>query len=155
MKQKSDAYLLLVGNMEKSESVNADLYQWSKDEQRVIYCGYTNEVEKYLAASDVYLLPSYREGFGSAVIEAEAMGVPVIVTDIPGPTDAMIDHHTGLLTPKAETQKLYENMLLLYDNKEMRDQYGTNGEIFARTNFEQKELFRKIFDDRCQMIRKN
>lgn len=149
---QQDVYLLLVGNVEKSESVDAALYQWTQEEARVIYCGYTNEVEKYLAASDVYLLPSYREGFGSAVVEAEAMGVPVIVSDIPGPTDAMINEKTGLLTPKADARKLYEKMLYLYNDRQLRDEYGKNGEIFARTSFEQTELFRRVIEDRCKMI---
>ena len=77
--------LMLVGNMEKAESVDQELYDWARGEDRVIFCGYTNVVERYLATMDAYVLPSYREGFGSVVIEAEAMGVPVIVTDIPGP----------------------------------------------------------------------
>lgn len=153
--KQQDAYLLLVGSVEKSESVEAELYKWSQEESRVVYCGYTNEVEKYLAASDLYLLPSYREGFGSAVVEAEAMGVPVIVSDIPGPTDAMIDGKTGLVTPKADAEKLYENMLFMYNNKELCAEYGENGENFARTSFEQKELFRRILKDRYNMIEKS
>lgn len=154
MAEKKDVYLLLVGSMEKSELVDGELYQWTQDEPRVIYCGYTNEVEKYLAASDVYLLPSYREGFGSAVVEAEAMGVPVIVSDIPGPTDAMINGKTGLLTPKADAEKLYKNMLYIYNAKEIREEFGRNGEIFARTSFEQTELFEKIMEDRYELMEK-
>lgn len=153
--QHKDTYLLLVGEVEKSESVDPELFTWTQGEERVIYCGYTNEVEKYLSASDVYLLPSYREGFGSAVIEAEAMGVSVIVSDIPGPTDAMIHEKTGLLTPKADAFKLYENMLCLYCRPELRSEYGKNGEVFARTSFEQKELFRKIMEDRKAMLGMN
>lgn len=149
-----DLYLLLVGNVEKSESVDADLYQWAQKEERVIFCGYTNEVEKYLAASDVYLLPSYREGFGSAVVEAEAMGVPVIVSDIPGPTDAMIDEKTGLLVPKADARKLCEQMSYMHNHRELCNEYGKNGEVFARTSFEQKLLFNKIIEDRLEMIKK-
>ena len=148
----NDVYLLLVGEVEKSESVDSGLYQWSHDVPEVIYCGYTNEVEKYISAADVYLLPSYREGFGSAVVEAEAMGVPVIVSDIPGPTDAMLDGKTGLLCPKANAEKLYENMLLIYESKEIREEYGKNAEAFARTSFEQKELFRRILSDRCELL---
>ena len=147
-----DAWLLLVGNVEKCESVDTGLYQWSKEMERVVYCGYTNTVEKYLAASDVYLLPSYREGFGSAVVETEAMGVPVIVSDIPGPTDAMQNGKTGLLTPKADADKLYENMLQLYEKPDLRDIYGKNGAIFAGTSFEQTELFRRIVADRHQIL---
>lgn len=152
MRLKPDVYLLLVGGMEMNESVDAALYQWSQEEQRVIYCGYTTQVEKYLAASDVYVLPSYREGFGSAVVEAEAMGVPVIVSDIPGPTDAMLDGKTGILTPKADARKLYEKLLLLYENQRLREEYGSHGEEFARTSFEQGTLFAKMLADRYAMI---
>lgn len=151
--EKEDVYLLLVGNMDRSESVNSELYQWAQEESRVIHCGYTNAVEKYLAASDVYLLPSYREGFGTAVIEAEAMGVPVIVSDIPGPTDAMICWKTGILTPKADAKALYDNMLYMYHNPSLRDEYGKNGEAFVRTSFEQRELFKRIIADRRELIR--
>ena len=49
-----------------------------------------------MAAMDIFILPSHREGFGMSVVEAEAMGVPVIVTDIPGPVNAMIDNVTGI-----------------------------------------------------------
>lgn len=152
MEKKKDVYLLLVGSMEKSESADPELYNWSLGEQRVIYAGYTNEVEKYLAASDIYLLPSYREGFGSAVVEAEAMGLPVIVSDIPGPTNAMINEKTGLLTPKADAGLLYKNMLFLYENRHICAEYGKQGEEFARTCFEQTELFEKMYNDRLWIL---
>lgn len=152
IEKQQDVYLFLVGNIEKSENVNTDLYQWTKEHDRVIYCGYTNEVEKYLAASDVYVLPSYREGFGSAVIEAEAMGVPVIVSDIPGPTDAMIQGETGIATPKADAKKLYEDMLFLYQNRDISNEYGRNGKAFADKSFEQTTLLKMIIEDRYELI---
>ena len=55
---------------------------------------------------DTYILPSYREGFGMGVIEAEAMGVPVIVSDIPGPVDAMIQNETGFVVKKGSIERL-------------------------------------------------
>lgn len=152
MERHSDVYLLLVGNIECCESIDDDLYRWSQTEQRVIYSGYTDEAEKYLAASDVYLLPSYREGFGSAVVEAEAMGVPVIVSDIPGPTDAMKKNETGITTPKGDAGKLYEGILYLYEHAGVREAYGKAGVDFARTSFEQTELFQRILADRRQML---
>ncbi len=147
-----DAYLLLVGDAENTGSLNAELYQWSQDEPRVIYCGYSNEVEKYLAAADVYVLPSYREGFGSAVVEAEAMGVPVIVTDIPGPTDAMINEKTGLLAKKGDVASLYDAMVRMYDHAELRAEYGKNAQLFAHESFEQTELFKRMIADRYDII---
>jgi glycosyltransferase involved in cell wall biosynthesis len=152
MDSLADVYLLLVGPMEKSESVDATLHQWSQEEKRVIYIGYTNRVEQYLAASDVYVLPSYREGFGSAIIEAEAMGVSVIASDIPGPADAMVHEKTGVLTSKADAQKLYEQMLIMYKNANLRTEYGNNGAVFARESFEQTELFKRMLADRYAQI---
>lgn len=147
-----DMYLLMVGPNENSESVNKDLYEWSKNNKNVIYCGFTNEVEKYLSASDVYILPSYREGFGSAVIEAESMGLPVIVSDIPGPTDAMQRNHTGLVVAKGSAKELAKAMYTLYKDCSLRKEYGNNAYDFAVTNFEQKKLFEKILLDRNRLL---
>lgn len=148
-----DAYLLMVGPNENSGSVDSELYEWSVNEKRVIYCGFTNEVEKYLSASDVYVLPSYREGFGSAVIEAESMQVPVIITDIPGPTDAMQESVTGLVVHKGSAEDLLKAMRQLYQNSDLRMRLGKNAFEFAVKNFEQKELFCRILEDRNKLVK--
>ena len=142
----------MVGPNENSGSVNEKLYEWSENNKNVIYCGFTNEVEKYLAASDVYVLPSYREGFGSAVIEAESMGVPVIISDIPGPTDAMKRDCTGLVVSKGSAKELAKAMYTLYRDSNLRKEYGNNAYDFAVTNFEQKKLFEKILLDRNRLL---
>lgn len=147
-----DAYLLMVGANENSGSVDQKLYEWSVKEKRVIYCGFTNEVEKYLSASDVYILPSYREGFGSAVIEAEAMGIPVIVTDIPGPTDAMQKDTTGLIVKKGSVEELIIAMNRLYGDAKLRERLAKNAYKFAITRFEQKKLFEYILEDRNHLL---
>lgn len=148
-----DTYLLMVGNKEVNETVDQTLYQWSMECDRVIYCGFTNEVEKYLAASDVYVLPSYREGFGSAVIEAEAMGIPVIVTDIPGPTDAMKKNETGLVVKKGSITELYDAMERLYVSKDLRKKMGVQAFAFSSSCFDQKMLFEKMNRDRVELIK--
>ena len=148
-----DAYLLMVGPNENSGSVDQELYDWSVNEKRVIYCGFTNEVEKYLSASDVYVLPSYREGFGSAVIEAESMQVPVIISNISGPTDAMQENVTGLVVKKGSAEDLLKAMSQLYKNSDLRARLGKNAFEFAVKNFEQKELFRRILEDRNELVK--
>lgn len=111
--------------------------------------------EKYVAASDVYILPSYREGFGTAVIEAEAMGVPVIVTDIPGPTDAMKKNVTGLVVKKANVSELCDAMETLYLSKELCSELGSNGLEFVTNGFEQSTLFEKIRNDRIDLMKQS
>lgn len=152
MDRSDHVYLLMVGRKESVDSLQRDLYDWSQYESRVVYCGYTNVVEQYVASSDVYVLPSYREGFGSAVIEAEAMGVPVIVSDIPGPTDAMKRDITGLIVEKGDSESLYSAMWKLHTDKELRERLGENAYKFATENFEQQELCRKILEDRKRLL---
>lgn len=152
MAQFDDVYLLMVGSQENVQSLEQEVYEWSLHDDRVIYCGYTDVVEQYIASSDVYVLPSYREGFGSAVIEAEAMGVPVIVSDIPGPTDAMKRDITGLTVEKADSESLYNAMWKLHTDKELAERLGENAYKFATENFDQQELCRKILEDRKRLL---
>ena len=149
-----NSYLMLVGGEEISEGVDVSLYDWAKNEPHVLFCGFTNVVEQYLSAMDVYILPSYREGFGSGVIEAEAMGVPVIVTDIPGPTDAMLKDKTGLVVKKADIETLRGAMDTLYQDAEMRQAFGSAARVFAAERFDQKQLVAHILTDRNQLINK-
>lgn len=146
------AYLMLVGSMEKAESVDEALYDWARQESHVLFCGYTNVVEQYLSAMDIYLLPSYREGFGSVVIEAEAMGLPVIVSDIPGPTDAMVRNETGLVVPVKDADALAEAMEKLIQDAALRETYGAAGQTFAAGKFEQKKLAEYILEDRKKLV---
>jgi glycosyltransferase involved in cell wall biosynthesis len=148
------SYLMLVGREEVTPSMNAALYNWAKNNPHVLFCGFTNVVEQYLSAMDVYILPSYREGFGSGVIEAEAMGVPVIITNIPGPTDAMLKNETGLVIQKADIYDLQAAMETLYCDSEIRWQYGQSGVSFAKTNFDQQVLFAHILTDRENLMGK-
>lgn len=147
-----DAYLLIIGNPELTSTVDMSLYQWAQENPNAIFCGSTNVVEQYLSAMDAYILPSYREGFGMVVVEAEAMGVPVIVTDIPGPTDAMIPNKTGLLVKKADIDSLVAAMKDLAQSLEKRQSFGAAAQKFAAENFEQKQLFRAILQDRKRLL---
>ena len=81
MKAYDNVWLLLVGHSEKSDSVDNDLYKWAENDERIVFSGYTLVAEQFIAAMNCYVLPSYREGFGMSVVEAETMGVPVIITN--------------------------------------------------------------------------
>lgn len=94
----------------------------------VIDIGPVSNHEVYLAITDVLCLPSYREGFGSIVIEAAAMGVPAIGSNIPGLTDAILDNQSGLLFSAGNINDLVQKMLFMIGNINDRDAMGT----FAR-----------------------
>lgn len=153
LKTYKDVHVLLIGGVEKESSVNAELYEWSKKEKRIKYCGKTSEAEKYMAAMDCYVMPSYREGFGLTVIEAGAMGVPVICTDIPGPTDAIIDGVTGLVVKKKDSDALESAILKLYSDRALGKRLGNAGFENVKKNYEQKELFKHILEDRNRLLK--
>lgn len=147
-----NAYLMMVGATENDSTVDEKLFLWSKECDRVIYIGFTNVVEQYLSAMDTYILPSYREGFGMGVVEAEAMGVPVIVTDIPGPVDAMKKNETGIIVKKENVKELLNAMNTMYEDEDVRKKYSRNAQDFVRYKFEQKRLFEEILLDRKRLL---
>ena len=150
---KAPSYLFILGWNEADSTVNAELYQWSLAHERVIYTGETPVVEQFLAASDCYVLPSYREGFGMSVVEAQAMGVPVIVTDIPGPINGMKDGETGIIFKKQDVRALEDAMLLLYRDSDLRERFGSAGYRFVTESFEQERFFGYLLEDRKKLLK--
>lgn len=120
-------YLLLVGSDEEGVSSHFNEYRNLLPRNNFCFYGLTNEPQKLLQAGDVFVLPSYREGFGSSVIEASAMGLPVICSDAYGVMDAMVDNVTGLRCKVGDSESLYEAMLSYVGNPELIKQYGKAG----------------------------
>jgi glycosyltransferase involved in cell wall biosynthesis len=101
--------------------------------------GLTQTPEDYIDAADVLVLPSFREGFGTVVIEAAAMGRPAVASRIYGLTDAVIHEETGFLTPPADANELYQAMERMLDTKE-RERLGNNARARAINYFSADRL---------------
>lgn len=99
------------------------------------FLGHTDSPEQYMAASDVLCLPSYREGFGSVIIEAAAVGLPAIGSRIYGITDAIEEGVSGLLYDAGDTDQLAERMRLLVADTAMRQKMGRDAQDRARRNY--------------------
>jgi glycosyltransferase involved in cell wall biosynthesis len=131
--------LILVGpdeaNMEKY--VRGVLAKASK---KLHWVGFTDKPEKYMAASDFLVLPSYREGFGSVVIEAAACGIPSIGTDIYGLSDAIVDGETGFLVPVGSIIELEDSILRLALDDERRKSMGKCALARVQSHFRQEIL---------------
>ena len=149
-----EVYLVNLGAEDGIETIEQCNYQWSVKNKNVIYTGMVDNVEEYLSAMDCYILPSYREGFGMGTIEAEAMEVPVIVTNIPGPIDAMIKDVTGKVIPKKDWESLYNAMVEIFTlTKEERKKMGAEGRKFVINNFEQNTLCQLLLQDRKNLLK--
>ena len=110
------------------------------------FVGYTGEPQAYMAAADVFVLPSYREGFGSTVIEAAACGLPAIATRIYGLTDALVDGATGFLVPPRDPAALAQRMRELAGDATRRQRLGTAARERAVRDFSQAALTRATLE---------
>lgn len=123
----SNAYLLLVGMDEEGYDKKISNYSAIKRGENYHFYGLTSKPEDLLQAADIFCLPTYREGFGSSVIEASCIGLPVICSDAYGVMDAMIDNVTGLRCKVGDANSLYCCMKVLYEDTQLRTTLGTNG----------------------------
>lgn len=122
-KQCPDAVLLLVGAEEDVPfSRISEICHMVRG--RVHHVHFTATPEYYMAAADVFCLPSYREGFGMTILEAAACGVPAVASRIYGITDAVADGTTGLLYQAGDVSALIQALLKLTMDNELREQLG-------------------------------
>lgn len=126
--------LLLVGPQEAKDGCFSDAAE-SISSENIRMTGYTTEPERYLAVTDIFCLPSYREGFGNVVIEAAAMGIPTVGTDIIGLRDAIVTGQTGILIPPKDSDALADALETLLKNEEMRAKMGAAARERAVSEF--------------------
>lgn len=148
----SNAKLLMMGGMDNQESLQSELVFRSKKSKNIIFTGNVPDVEKYYAASDVFVAPSYREGFGLVVIEAEAMGLPAIVSNVPGQIDAIKENVTGLTCEVKSSKSLQSAMEKLIDDEILRIKLGDNASKYVEENYEQRKLFEYLKEHRKALI---
>jgi glycosyltransferase involved in cell wall biosynthesis len=124
-KSNPAVHLLLVGPFEpERDPLPAETLGRLKSHPRIHGVGYTDTPEKFLAAGDIFCLPSYREGFGSVVVEAAAMELPAVVTRVTGLVDAVVEGVTGLIVPPKNVERLAEALRTLVGSKELRRSLG-------------------------------
>ena len=138
-KGRNDLALLFVGPDE--ENIQDDLKSITLDcNSTALFVPYTTVPEDYFTASDIYCLPSYREGFGSTIIEAAACGLPAIGSNIYGITDAILDGETGVLVEKGNVDALASAMLSLVNDPSLRKKMGESAKQRAIEKFHQQRL---------------
>lgn len=122
-----NAYLLMFGGDEERISLTFPKYENLKNKENFNYYGISHEMYNMLQAGDVFVLPTYREGFGVSVIEAQALGLPVITSDAYGVVDASVENVTGLRFPVGDANALEMCMDTLYNDSALRKRLGENG----------------------------
>jgi len=116
------------------------------DESGVLRVGYTDQPEHYMAAADVFVLPSHREGFGSTVIEAAACGLPAVASRIYGLTDAVVDGETGLLHEPGNIKDLASALAIMSGHPERCRLMGHNARERVARDFAMGSVTRNTMD---------
>ena len=138
-------HLILVGTDE--EGIESEWKSRLVSRRNTVhFIGHSNEPERYMAASDIFVIPSHREGFGLSVIEAAAVGIPSIGSDIYGLCDSIEDGSTGLLVPASDTGTLGRAVCFLLLNAGERLQLGRNARNRALTQFNSELLTQEYLD---------
>ncbi len=114
---------------------------------QAIHCtGEQSDVRPWMVASDALVFPSYREGFPNVVLEAGAMGLPSIVTDINGSREIISDGVNGFVVPPHDADALYHAMMRMATDQAARNHMAAAARPHIREHWEQEELRRRQLD---------
>lgn len=136
--------LLLAGGFEDRDSLPERTISEIKVNPNINYTGWKFEgMENFYALMDVFVLPSYREGFPTSILEASSMKIPIITTKVTGCIDAILENITGVFVSNKSTSIADAIEFYVY-NPEIRRTHGENGREFVTKNFEQKIIWKEI-----------
>ena len=143
------ARLLLVGPFEdKLDPVSEKTRTIIENNPSIEAVGpkFGDELLPYYAASDCFVFPSYREGFPNTVLEAGAMGLPCIVTDINGSREIIKDGENGMIVPPQDAESLYNAMKIMLTSKVDREKMAKNARKMIADRFEQGFVRKCLYD---------
>lgn len=145
--ENSNVRLILVGPYEKDlDPISSDADRIIRTCQGIETVGEQADVRKWLLASDAFVFPSYREGFPNVVIEAGAMGLPSIVTDINGSREIIINDRNGIVIPPRDAEALYGAMKYFIDNREKVRELAGKARQLVASRYEQKYVRQCLID---------
>ena len=141
--------LVLVGPYEDDlDPISEESRKTIDTNKNIIAVGKKTGVDllSYYAASDCFVFPSYREGFPNTVIEAGAMGLPSIVTDINGAREIIINGENGVIVPSKDAEALHDAMLKMLEDKAERERMADNARHLIETRYEQRFVRQCLYD---------
>ena len=145
-------HLLVAGRFESQDPIPADVEATLRSDPRVHLAGMVHDMPSIYRTLDLLVLPTYREGFGTALLEAAAMELPVIATRIPGCVDAVRDGETGLLVPVRDAEALTAAIRIYLGDRKLRRQHGANGRHRALRDFDPEKMREGLFQEYLRLL---
>ncbi len=139
--------VILVGPFESElDPLRPEDERFFKEDPNVIYVGRQKDVRSFLLASDALVFPSYREGFPNVVLEAGAMGLPSIVTNINGCNEVIKDGLNGRIIQPHNTNALYITMKYFLEHPAETLRMAKNARTIIQEKYEQKDVWKAYLD---------
>ena len=140
--------LLLVGPLEQHlDPIKALTLHHINNNRKIIAVGYQNDVRPYFAISDCLLFPSYREGFPNVVLQAGAMNLPSIVTNINGCNEIIIHNKNGLIIEVKNENAIFDAMRAIIADQKSTVKMAKNAREIIVTNYEQQLVWQATLDE--------
>ena len=140
--------LILVGEQEADlDPLNKITLEILNKNKQIIEVGFQRDIRPYLAISKVLVFPSYREGFPNVVMQAGAMGLPVIASDINGCNEIITNGENGILIPKKNTNKIELALLMFKNNERLYEKLKSNARSMIVNRFERKIICETILEE--------
>lgn len=146
---KKDTYLVLVGMIDDTNPISEENLTYATKSENVVLTGNVPAIEVYhhMAMFDVLTHPTYREGFGKVLQEAMGVGVPIITTNVPGPSEVIENGVSGILCEVKNPRDLADKMILLHDNTSLRESLCAAGLERAEKYFDRPIMLNNILVD--------
>ena len=145
-KHPEAGFYLLGGTDDNPAAYSLDEVKAWQQEGVITYIPQTDDVLSHLLRAEVFVLPSYREGTPRSVLEALAMGLPVITTDAPGCRETVVDGENGFLVPVRESEVLSQRMLDLIEKPELKSKMGECSLLKAKEKYDVIKVNQSIMD---------
>jgi glycosyltransferase involved in cell wall biosynthesis len=152
LQQHKSVYFLLIGQGPQRQDICRHINRLGLDPQHIVFLGQRLDVPDLLRHCDLFVLPSYSESFGLAVLEAMAAGLPVIATDCPGPRSLIEHNRTGLLTPVAQPYPLAQAIIGLLEDSDRRDRLAAKAQLFAQQKRFHISTMTKAFENLFELL---
>ena len=149
----SQVCLLLVGAYEKElDPVSPKTEELIINHPAIHFVGFQEDVRPFLVASDVLAFPSYREGFPNVVLQAGAMGLPSIVTDINGCNEIIIPNENGIIIPPRDVDALYKAMEYCLNHPDEVKRMAANARPLIASRYDQKMVWKALLEEYEQLL---
>ena len=142
---RPETRLLLVGPFENElDPLDAFTDGQVKNHPAISWVGFQKDVRPYFFVSDIFVFPSYREGFPNVVMQAGAMGLPCIVSDINGCNEIIVNYENGIIIPAKNDNDLKLAMAKLYDDIQLRAKLARNSRAMILSRYDQNYIWGEL-----------